>query len=235
MLYLAPYCDLGPLRMRIHLFNHSHMIDRAVLLYRIYYILATRMIAVHGSLAVFDSALEEWTEYVERLEFYFAMNGITDSTMQQAVLLSCCGSSTFRLLRNFVLPAPLTDFSFQELVAKMKAHQEPKPSVIVLPYQFNSRQCVMSETVAEYVAAFRRLAEHCSFGNTLDEMLRDRFVCGIANPAVQKWLLSKLKLTFTKAVTIAQAAELADEGSKEIQSSTVRELPKDIHKFSRVT
>ena len=87
------------------------------------------MAAVHGSLAAFDSTTEEWTEYIERLEFYFAANGITDAAKQRAVLLSCCGPSTFRLLRSLVLPTPLTEFSFKELVAKMKAHREPKPSV----------------------------------------------------------------------------------------------------------
>ena len=193
-----------------------------------------RMTVVHGSFATFDSTSEEWTEYVERLEFYFVMNGITDSTKQRAVLLNCCGSSTFRLLRSLVLPAPLTDFSFRELVAKMKAHQEPKPSVIVLRYQFNSRQCATSETVAEYVTALRRLAEYCSFGDILDKMLRDRFVCGIADPAVQKHLLSETDLTFTKAVSIAQAAELAYKGSKEIRASP-GDLPENIHKFSYVT
>ena len=192
------------------------------------------MTVVHGSLATFDSASEEWTEYVERLEFYFVANGITDSTKQRAVLLSCYGSSTFRLLRSLVLPAPLTDFSFRELVAKMKAHQEPIPSVIVLRYQFNSRQRATSETVAEYVAALCRLAEHCSFGDTLDEMLRDRVVCGIADPAVQKRLLSETDLTFTKAVSIAQAAELTVKGSKEIRASS-GDLPENIHKFSHVT
>ena len=174
------------------------------------------MTAVHGSLAAFDSNTEEWTEYIERLEFYFAANGITDGTKQRAVLLSCCGPSTFRLMRSIVLPTPLTDFSFKELVAKMKAHREPKPSVIVQRYQFNSRQRATSETVAEYVAALRKLAEHCNFGNALDEMLRDRLVCGIANPTVQKRLLAEPELTLTKAVTIAQAVELAERGSKEI-------------------
>ena len=82
------------------------------------------MAAVHGSLATFDSSTKEWTEYIERLEFYFTANGIMDAAMQQAVLLSCCGSSTFRLLRSLVLPTLLTDFLFKELVAKMKAHQE---------------------------------------------------------------------------------------------------------------
>ena len=48
------------------------------------------MTAVHGSVAAFDSATEEWTEYIERLEFYFAANGITTAAQQRAVLLSCC-------------------------------------------------------------------------------------------------------------------------------------------------
>ena len=50
---------------------------------------------------------------------------------------------------------------------------------------------------------------------------------------VQKRLLTKPKLTFTKAVTIAWAVELAEKGSKELQSSG-RGPPKDIHKFSHL-
>ena len=87
--------------------------------------------SVDSTLATFDSDTEEWTEYIKRLEFYFAANGITDAAKQWAVLLSCCGPSTFHLLRSLVLPSPLTDFSFTDLVSKMKAHREPKPSVIV--------------------------------------------------------------------------------------------------------
>ena len=63
-------------------------------------------------------------------------------------------------------------------------------------------------------------------------MLRDRLVCGIANRTVQKRLLAEPELTLTKAVTIAQAVELAERGSKEIQS--VKDSPKDIYKFSQV-
>ena len=173
------------------------------------------MTAVHGSLAAFDSTSEDWTEH---LQFYFDTNGISDTAKQQAVLLSCCGLSTFQLLRSLVLPTPLTELSFKDLVAKMKAHCEPKPLVIVQCYQFNSRQRATSETVAEYVAALRKLAEHCNFGDTLDKMLRDRLVCGIANAAVQKCLLTEPELTFTKAVTIAQAVELAEKGTRELQS-----------------
>ena len=62
-------------------------------------------------------------------------------------------------------------------------------------------------------------------------MLRDRFVCGIAHPTVQKRLLTETELTFTKAVTVAQAVELAEKGAQQIQSLD-NKVSKVVHKFS---
>ena len=85
------------------------MIDHAVFHCRMYQILATKMTALHGSLTVFDSNTEEWTEYIKYLEFYFTVNGITDGAKQRAVLLSSRGPLTFCLMRNIILSTPLTD------------------------------------------------------------------------------------------------------------------------------
>ena len=153
-----------------------------------------------------------------------------DDSKKRAVLLSNCRSSTFQLLRSIVLPAPLTDFSFSELVSKMKAHCEPQPFVIVQRYQFNSRQRSPSESIAEYVATLRKLAEFRNYGESLHKMLCNRFICGIAHPLVQKWLLTESDLTFTKAVTIAQAVKLAEKGAQQIQSSVDKES-KEVCKF----
>ena len=81
---------------------------------------------------------------------------------------------------------------------------------------YSACQHEKSETVAVYVTALRKLAEHCNFGENLDKMFVDHLVRGITNPAVQKCLLTEPELTFTKAVTIAQAVEPAEKGSKEI-------------------
>ena len=64
-------------------------------------------------------------------------------------------------------------------------------------------------------------------------MLLDKLVCsvGIVNAAVQKCLLTEPKLAFTKVVTITQVVELAEKGSRKLQSTHVRDFPKDIHKF----
>ena len=175
--------------------------------------------AVHGTLAAFNPREEDWTEYAERLTFYFAANGITTEAKKRAILLSCVGPATFRLMRSLALPGSLDSLSYDELVSKVKDHKEPAPSVIVRRFQFNTRNQKPSESVSEYIAVLRKAAEHCNYGDSLSEMLRDRLVCGITNSAVQKRLLAEKDLTLDKAVSLAQSVEIAEKGSKDLQTS----------------
>ena len=48
-----------------------------------------------GSVGEFHSDSEEWTVYVERVEQYFLANEITTEGKKRALLLSCCGASTY--------------------------------------------------------------------------------------------------------------------------------------------
>ena len=58
-------------------------------------------------------------------------------------------------------------------------------------FSFHSRMRTANETVIEYVAALRRIAADCNFGNQLDENLRDRLLCGVNDCAIQRRLLSE--------------------------------------------
>ena len=87
--------------------------------------------AVHGALAAFNPKRKDWSEYSERLTYYFTTNEITTGTKKRAILLSCCGPATFRLLKSLILPRALADFNFDKLVVKVKEHMELQPSVIV--------------------------------------------------------------------------------------------------------
>ena len=192
------------------------------------------MMAVHGTLTAFNPREEDWSEYAERLSFYFSANGITTDAKKRAILLSSVGPTTFRLMRSLVLPDALDSFSFDDLVAKVKNHKEPTPSVIVRRFQFNTRNQKPNESISEYIAVLRKAAEHCSYGDSLSEMLRDRLVCGITNSAVQKRLLAEKELTLDKAVSLAQAVEIAEKGAKDLQSSAARPTTtpdSDIFKF----
>ena len=79
--------------------------------------------------------------------------------------------------------------------------------VIAERFRFNKRDQKEGEVIRVYVVSLQKLAEHCAFGDSLSDMLRDRLVCGIKNEGVQKRLLTKADLTFAKAVEIAEVAE----------------------------
>ena len=49
--------------------------------------------------------------------------------------------------------------------------------------------------MAAFVAELRQLSEHCEFGTTLKDMIRDRLVCGVANSSIQRRQLVKQSLT----------------------------------------
>ena len=78
-----------------------------------------------------------------------------------------------------------------------------------------------------YVASLQKLAEHCAFGDSLADMLRDRLVCGIRDECVQKRLLTKSDLTFAKTLEIAEVAERAKREAAELHEgvSEVHKIP----------
>lgn len=77
-------------------------------------------------------------------------------------------------------------------------------------WKFNTRNRKSDETVGDYVAELRKLAQDCNYGESLTVMLRDRLVCGINDDRIQRRLLSDDGLTFDKALKFAQAMEAAN-------------------------
>ena len=108
----------------------------------------------------------------------------------------------------------------------LKSHFEPKPLLIAERFHFHRRDQAAGETIAEYVAELRRLSTHCDFGDTLNDALRDRLVCGLRYESVQKRLLSEPDLTFKRALEIAQSLEAADKNAKALKGteSAVKKL-----------
>ena len=84
--------------------------------------------------------------------------------------------------------------------------------------QLYSRRQRVGKLISTYFVELWKIAEHSDFKDTLDEMLRDRLVCRIADARVQHRLLAEHKLTFRKTLDIAQAMELASKDAQGLQS-----------------
>ena len=70
-----------------------------------------------------------------------------------------------------------------------------------------------------FVAALRKLAEHCEFGDVLNDILRDRLVCGLRNEAAQKRLLTESTLTLEKAINISVTMEMASKEAQQLNAT----------------
>ena len=183
------------------------------------------MAAKHGFLPEFVPGTEEWGSYVERAEHYFVANGVDTQATRRAVLLSSCGAPTYRLIRNLSTPLKPGEKTYKEIVELVASHLQPKPSVIMQRFKFNSRVRGEGESIADFVAVLRQLSEHCAFGDTLQDVLRDRLVCGVKDERIQRRLLGEVELTFARAFQIALAVESANKHAIELQSSVPTTVP----------
>ena len=127
--------------------------------------------------------------------------------------------------------ARLDSIGYDDLVKEVADFYDPKPSSIVQRFRFNTRQRASNESIATYVAALRHLAEHCNFSD-LNEMLRDKLVCGVNHDTIQTRLLAEKELTFQKALDLSQAVEAAEKNSKLLQNSKPAESQSDQGKLN---
>ena len=162
---------------------------------------------------------EDWRHYIELVNHFFEANEITDPDKRRSIFLVCVGAKTYKLVRSLVATEDPKDKSYDDLAKLLQDHFMPKPSAIVQRFKFNTRSQQPGETIAMFLAELRHLSEHCEFGITLDEMLRDRRVCGVRDIRIQRRLLAEPKLTLKRALNLALAIEAADKDASEIQKA----------------
>ena len=181
--------------------------------------------ATHGTVSQYQQSKETWTTYVERLNHYFIANDVADEGKKRSILLSACGSSTYKLIRSLVEVGQLATTPYSEITKLVAGYYQPIPSEIVQRYKFNTRVRASGELIATYVAALRELSEYCNYGDKLHEMLRDRLVCGVNHDTIQRKLLAETDLTYEKAYTLAQAIEASERDTLDLKGSKNSSAP----------
>ena len=182
--------------------------------------------SLFGNIGEFIEEKESWTQYTERLNQFFRANDIVNEEKKAAIFLSTIGSSAYKVLGNLLAPKKPAEESYTRMVEVMKSFYNPTPSVTIQRFRFYSRFRQPGESILAFVADLRSLAKDCEFGASLEENLRDRLVCGVSDPVIQKRLLSEEKLTYKKACELAQGLESAARDIKTLQGSTQSEVHK---------
>ena len=169
-----------------------------------------------GKIEAFDESLETWDSYIERLEQYFKVNKVEED-MQVAALLSLIGGKTYTLLRNLTSPQKPAEKTYADIVKTLKNHLSPVPLQIAERHRFHQRVQQEGENINNFVAALRKLTEHCDFQD-LNNTIRDQLVSGLKNQQIKRRLLSESKLTLPKAIEISLAMEAATKDAEELRT-----------------
>ena len=173
----------------------------------LYTTLATKMANTTNRFDPFDEG-EDIEEYFERLEMFLSAQGV-QRDRKVAHILSDIGSKAYAVLKNLLALVAPKDSSLANIKKALIDHYKPKPPVIGQRFIFHQRVQMPGESVNDFLVELRRLARTCDFNQFLEEALRDRLVCGLANKSTQKKLLSEKNLTLERVFEIAVAAKMA--------------------------
>lgn len=118
--------------------------------------------ATEGKLEEFN--LTAWTSWSDCFGFYCEANEIAEPSKKRALLLTLCGAQTYEVVRALVAPRTPGSVPFDELMAMLQKHFDPRPSELFSRTKFQRRDQQPGESIATYAAALKKLAADCNFG-----------------------------------------------------------------------
>lgn len=158
----------------------------------------------------------KWASYKARFQFFLKTHKVTEDDDKVAQFFTYCGGATYDLVTSLLAPKDPAgnEITFNDFMKVLDDHFNPTPNEVVEAYKFNKRDQIEGELINQYVAELRRLASTCNYGQSLDRMLRDRFISGIKDVDIRRRLLGqRIFVNFQAYVDEALQMEATREGA----------------------
>lgn len=111
----------------------------------------------------FKMGTDDWEEFMERIELYYEANDIENEEKKRAILLTQIDAETYSIVRKVCAPQKPKETSLKDIITKMEKYIQPKENETVLRQQFRERKQKKEESVIQYIADLRNLAQKCKF------------------------------------------------------------------------
>lgn len=162
-----------------------------------------------GSISEYNSQLDDWNVYYERLEQFFEVNDVPDEK-RSAFLISVIGSEAYKSLRDLCNPALPKDKPFEFLCELLRKQFSPQISIFRERVKFYNTKQEPYENVTQWYGKLKRLSVDCKFAGNLESVLLDKFITGLRPGQVLDRLCEESEtLKLEQALDIAVNKECA--------------------------
>ena len=162
-----------------------------------------------------DESIEE---YLERVDFYFALNKIEDSKEKVLMLITQVGTAAAQKIQRAFKPNKVDVQSYEQVTATCKKLFQEESKPLVERHKLHQRNQKESETLTDFALALQVIGEKCKFSDddSLDNALRDQVVAGVRNIKTKRELLmmdekSSFAAVVEKAKTVEMTYRVAEE------------------------
>ena len=177
---------------------------------------------------------DNFRKFKQRYENYMLATGANTKSngMQVAILLHVIGEEALEVYNTLTIQRRTTvvddvetelDINTEDILKAMENYCNPRKNTVFERYKFYNMKQVPGVKIDEYITSLKVQAKLCEFKDQLDDMIRDRIVCGIADITMTERLLREPcdKLTLNRAIELCRASESSKEQIKEFKSERV--------------
>ena len=109
--------------------------------------------------------------------------------LKKNYLIASIGGPGLTELTSLTAPEEPEDKSFDDLIKMITEHYAPTPNKITEEYKFGKICQDSSETLTSFFTRIKTGAHTCGFGDKYDQMIRNRFICGLRDAKIRDELL----------------------------------------------
>ena len=180
-------------------------------------------------LVVTSDLSKNWKNFRQLWDSYEIATGLTErqDKYRIATLITCIGAEALSLYNGLPFASADDRQKMSTTLQLLEEHCVGHTNVIYERYLFNDRDQELGESIENYVATLRRMAQSYEFDTLADQLVRDSIVCGISDIVVRKRLPQERDLTLSKCIDMCRSAETAQSRVKTMSAAT------EVHRVER--
>lgn len=178
------------------------------------------------SLSMDGNLCENWRKFKRNWGIFATAIGLDGKTelVKVNTFLNAVGADAVEVYDTFTMTT-VQRATYNDVIQAFENFCKPRKNTVYERYIFHQRNQREGESFDTFLIDIKRLIRTCEFGDTENEMLRDRIVLGVTDKRLQTRLLETSDLTYETAIEKCRTSEATKEQTTNLnKTATVSEL-----------